>query len=63
MKVKSLSRILAVVLCLMLIVSCVPFQASAETITETVSMTEGDVIKEFAAADAENSAPQQMPLP
>ena len=53
MKVKSLSRILAVVLCLMLIVSCVPFQASAETITETVSMTEGDVIKEFAAADAE----------
>ena len=53
MKVKSLSRILAVVLCLMLIVSCIPFQASAETITETVSMTEGDVIKEFAAADAE----------
>ncbi len=53
MKVKSLSRILAVVLCLMLIVSCVPFQASAETTPETVSMTEGDVIKEFAAADAE----------
>ena len=53
MRAKSISRIPAVVLCLMLIVSCIPFQASAETITETVSMTEGDVIKEFAAADSE----------
>ena len=53
MRSKSISRILAVVLCLMLIVSCIPFQAPAETIPETVSMTEGDVIKEFAAADVE----------
>ncbi len=51
MKLKSLSRVLAVVLCLMLLVSCIPLQASAETTAETVSMVEGEVIKDFAAAD------------
>ena len=56
MKLKSLSRVLAVVLCLMLLVSCIPFQASAETTPEAISMVAGDVTKEFVPADTETES-------
>ena len=56
MKLKSLSRVLAVVLCVMLLVSCIPFQASAETTPEAISMVAGDVTKEFVPAGTETES-------
>ena len=56
MKLKSLSRVLAVVLCVMLLVSCIPFQASAETTQEAISMVAGDQIVGFVPAGTDTES-------
>ena len=53
MKLKSLSRVLAVVLCVMLLVSCIPFQASAEM---TGDVNNDGVVDILDAADIQKFA-------
>ena len=56
MKLKRLSRVLAVVLCVMLLVSCIPFQASAETTQEAISMVAGNQIVGFVPAGTDTES-------
>ena len=48
MKRKSLTRFLAVLLCILLAVSCMPLTVFADETPQEITVTEGDVIADFA---------------
>ena len=64
MKLKSLSRVLAVVLCVMLLVSCIPFQASAEMTGDVnndgvIDIMDSILVQKYTSDEAELT-PEQL---